>query len=336
MNKTKLNEIFLSLKWGLVSLVGMTSVISFVVQGHAGVASFNEVRSVVFNPAPTPPNERALRELQVYQSGQLPQYPVTGATFFWHGIDVLFSSAMRTLTDTVDYYPRLDKVVHPNGICFGGTWNIDQGTVYTGAFRTGTQFLFIGRASAALSETRRGSPRAFGFAGKVFPTLDPNTPVNTASFFTVDMLAGRNADHFTDVSLTNEPETGFRWDILNLAFQTFVAFSKADANPGFRPLNVLAEAGELTSTAPRIPHWMKLSPSAGTPKIEELDFRNELNIAQHYPNGLRYDISVSDVSPDKNSGHWRRIGFIDLRESVVSYGCDRQLHFHHPRLATGH
>ena len=32
------------------------------------------------------------------------------------------------------------------------------------------------------------------------------------------------------------------------------------------------------------------------------------------------------------SDQWQAIGLIHLNESMVSYGCDRRLHFAHPKM----
>src|SRR5205807_8505365 len=56
--------------------------------------------------------------------------------------------------------------------CFAGNWEITQDSPYSGFFRKGSQALMIGRLSAASPVTSRGEKRAFGFAGKIFPTTD--------------------------------------------------------------------------------------------------------------------------------------------------------------------
>ncbi|HEX4939986.1 MAG TPA: hypothetical protein VFX11_15005, partial [Candidatus Kapabacteria bacterium] len=150
--------------------------------------TFNEVERVVFGPAPPAQNDEQAQEQSVYQQSLLPQYRVTISNFFEDGINLLTRDAQRTVSDTADYYPRLEKRVHSNGICFKGTWTITEQTPYSGYFKQGATGLLIARASTALSETRRGQPRAFGFAGKIFPTLNPAATTETANFFLVDVL----------------------------------------------------------------------------------------------------------------------------------------------------
>jgi len=47
---------------------------------------------------------------------------------------------------------------------------------------------------------------------------------------------------------------------------------------------------------------------------------------------LAMQIFVSDTSGNQDSKDWKAIGQISLTESKVSYGCDRQLHFAHPKI----
>lgn len=77
-----------------------------------------------------------------------------------------------------------------------------------------------------------------------------------------------------------------------------------------------------------------LKASSDVPIIDKEDFRDELDVA-HYPNGIVFDIYVSDVTHKSNEDGWKRIGLIHLDDSMVSYGCDRRLHFAHPKLKDG-
>ncbi|MFN2310108.1 MAG: hypothetical protein ABR553_10325 [Gammaproteobacteria bacterium] len=298
---------------------------------HAA-ATFNEVYDVVFGAAPAPENDEQAQEQRVYQQRGLPQYKITVNNFFEAGVNLLEQDAIRTVSETADYYPRLEKRVHSNGICFTGTWTITEETPYTGYFKKGATGLLIARASTALSETRRGQPRAFGFAGKLFPTLDPDLATETVNFFLADVLAGVQRDHYLDVTMTNQPETGFRFSVIVLGLQIASAFSKADKDQGIRPLYPIAELGLAGGELAKSPQFMLLQASAATPRNDEVDFRDELNLEKSGSGDLMFDILVSDVSPSKTSGHWGRIGAIVLTKSVVSYGCDRRLHFAHPKM----
>jgi hypothetical protein len=96
-------------------------------------SSFNEVRDVVFSPANVK-SSLEQQEVNVYLHNQLPHYQVTAANFVKDGINLLKADAERTLNDTADYYPRLEKRLHSNGICLTGTWHITQKNALYGLF----------------------------------------------------------------------------------------------------------------------------------------------------------------------------------------------------------
>ncbi|HET8706406.1 MAG TPA: hypothetical protein VFM46_08905, partial [Pseudomonadales bacterium] len=227
---------------------------------------------------------------------------------------------------------RIEKLVHSNGICFAGKWTITETTPYSGYFKKSATGLLIGRASTALSETERGQPRAFGFAGKLFPTLNPDQPVNTANFFLVDVLMGAQRDRYLDVKMTNQPDIGFRWSVLSLGLAVASTFAKADTNPRFRPLYPIAELGLAAGEVAKTPKYMMLQADPATLRNDSPDFRDELNIEKNNSGMLLFDIMVSDTTANKTSTDWKKIGVIELDRSKVSYGCDRQLHFHHPKI----
>lgn len=298
---------------------------------HAA-ASFNEVYNVVFGPAPAPQNDTEAQEQSHYAQGLLPAYSVSVRNFIIDGINYLRQDAIRTVSDDADYLPRLEKRVHSNGICFSGTWKITADTPYSGYFKKDATGLIIARASTALSETERGQPRAFGFAGKLFPTLDPDQTSTTANFFLVDVLMGAQRNHYLTTGMTNKPSTGFRWSVLYLGFLAARAFASADSNPGFRPLYPIAELGLADGAAENSPQYMMIRGSSDNTPNDSIDFRDELNMNANGYNSLHFDIMVSDVSARQSSSSWQTIGEIELNQSVVSYGCDRMLHFSHPKM----
>jgi hypothetical protein len=124
--------------------------------------------------------------------------------------------------------------------CVTGEWSINTPTNYAGYFATGAKGLFIGRISVATEDTTSDDARGFGFAGKVFPTLDENEVVQTGNFFTVDVLMGTDLHHVLDAKTTNEPELGFRFNLIGLAMKIASALKTADENPLFRPLTQVA------------------------------------------------------------------------------------------------
>lgn len=141
---------------------------------------FNEVWDVVQNKNFIGQTDLEKDEFAVYKSGKLPQYPVNAKSLFSLGDSALKRDAKRTVNERFDYYDRLPKKLHPNGVCVAGEWNIDQQTPYTGYFSSKVRGLFIGRISVAMEDTTSENDRGFGFAGKVFPTLNPNQVETTA------------------------------------------------------------------------------------------------------------------------------------------------------------
>src|SRR5690348_11340183 len=66
------------------------------------------------------------------------------------------------------------RIIHPNGICLTGLWQITEETGYSGYFRAGIRALAVGRYSTCCKETRRGRQRSLSLVGKLFPTTDPD------------------------------------------------------------------------------------------------------------------------------------------------------------------
>ena len=305
-------------------------------------SSFEEVRHVVFNSpnlvADGKESDDAIMERKVYDSRRLPEYPISLASILKAGASALAHAAQRTINDDSDYFPRINKLIHSSGICFTGTWDITKQTPYSGQFQTGVKSLMIARVSTATRQTVPDN-RAFGFAGKIFPTLNPNEKVKTANFFTVDKLLGTDIEHFSETRLTNQPSTGLPslgqlFDgTLSLGNYIKEQLETADRNIGFRPLYPVSQAGLRSGEVEKTPHWIMIKASQKVSKVNEADFRNELNFSKYYPKGMNLDIMVSDVTHDPyDDTKWEKIGLIHLNESVVSYGCDRELHFHHPKL----
>jgi hypothetical protein len=269
----------------------------------------------------------------------LPQDAVSLDSFYGFLQDRLLAASRRTLSDRSDLLPRFRKLVHPNGICFAGTWSITATTPYSGYFRTGARGLFIGRASTALTETERGSFRAFGFAGKIFPTLDPNAVVPTANFFTIENLGGTLREHYLDALNTNDilfilptPE-GFMNTAIGAA--AAAAFSIADhtldvSDTLIRQLYPIAELGEPDPARAVGPKWLLITGASDVPRVDAADFRDELRL-KSYPAGLRFDIQVADLGTRLGPKQWVKIGTIDVSADAVTDSCDHRLHFAHPR-----
>ena len=241
--------------------------------------------------------------------------------------------AKRTLENRDDILKPFDKLAHPNGICFKGIWSIDTPNIYGGYFKQNSKALIIARASTTMNETTSDGIRGFGFAGKIFPTLDKKkinkTP--TANFFLIDDLGGTNAKLYSDVNLSNEPNISFNLDILKNLFYAIKitsVFKNSDKHPNIRQLYEISFLGENNTTNIITPKYMKIVP-AKTNKIQnKKDFRDELTITN---TSLIFYIYVANRKQDGKK-LWKKIGKIILDSSVVSYSCDHRLHFHHPKI----
>lgn len=264
----------------------------------------------------------------------LPNHPVTNASFFKGGVNLLKNSVDRTLNNKSDLIPYFQKLVHPIGVCFSGTWTITENNPYTGYFSKGSKALIIARASEAIGQPLRGDYRSFGFAGKLFPTFDKNDRASyeTANFFTVDDLGGTMAESFLELAKTNEPATSLHLSsvfALPMIATISKVFSAADRNPGFRPLYPIAELGMKNPKEAVTPHWMMIQ-SAGNSTFGEIpqDFRNELRLSRFPQHTLTFKILVSE----KGDESWSQLGMIELNEEALSEGCDHRLHFAHPKI----
>lgn len=261
----------------------------------------------------------------------LPEHQTTRASFFKGGVNLLKNSAERTLNDKSDVLPWFQKLVHPVGICYSGTWEIDGKSPYTGYFAEGKKGLIIVRASEAMGNPRRGDWRSFGIAGKIFPTLNSNESVaNTANFFTVDDLGGTSADAFMELEKTNEPANSIHLSTvfgLPMIATIIKTFSKADSHPGIRPLYPISEldaANPGKALAPLLMAIRSESPSLG--EAAPADFRDELRLENYPHNELKFGILVSQRGKE-----WKRLGTIRLDQESLSDGCDHRLHFAHPK-----
>ena len=270
----------------------------------------------------------------------LPQYEVTFKSFFDRFQNVLLENSKRTLNDDSDVLPYFDKLVHPNGICLKGRWVITEDNPYSGYFAAGSEALIIARASTALTNTKRNSNRAFGLAGKLYPTNDPlhEQPLKTANFFTIEDLGGSRRDFFLDAKNTNDiikvsPSlTAFLNGLVGAAVA--VAFPVADESnlqtALLRELYPIAELGLGSGEASNAPIWMRITGSKDMPRILADDFRDELNIA-NYPDNLVFDIEVASKGSRFGKKQWQTIGYISFDDSIVSESCDHRLHFAHPK-----
>jgi hypothetical protein len=256
---------------------------------------------------------------------ELPQNEVSYFSLSKDDKSQILEDAKRTIKSKEDILPYFDKLAHPNGICFKGTWNITKDNIYTGYFKKNSKALIIARASSALSNTKTEETRTFGFAGKIFPTTNPNKIINknTANFFLIDDLGGTKINYYANTTLSNAPEISFNYEVLKNLFYALKlkdAFERADKNPNIRQVYEISELNETKNI--KTPKYMKIKARYILNKNAS-DFRDELSISSK---DLIFDIFVSE---DKKN--WNNIGNIILDESVVSESCDHRLHFSHPK-----
>ena len=241
------------------------------------------------------------------------------------------SDAKRTLRDRRDIIEPFDKLAHPNGVCLKGIWEIHKANPYSGYFQQHARALIIARASTALSKTKRGDIRAFGFAGKLFPTTNTTkrNQEHTANFFAIDDLGGTDALHYTDVDMTNEPSVTTTSEVLKnilYALKIAKAFATADDHSGIRQLYEISELGEKNKSNIITPQWIKISAKHGQ-SVDAQDFRDEFVLTKGKK--IIFDIAVASKERD-NKKEWQTIGTITFDASVISNTCDHRLHFHHP------
>jgi hypothetical protein len=239
------------------------------------------------------------------------------------------------------------RLLHPNGICLTGRWEITAETAYTGHFRRGSRALIVGRYSTCCTETRRGHIRSLSLVGKLFPTTDPDHGGNlrTANFITQQDIGGDYSNYINDAEVLNAPNTTpWRRGVgVGVLLVTGAVFAMVDKQPTIRQLYPVAELGKPEHEPTQAPEYMRLMVASDQPRIEgeALDFRDEV-MAQIYDPGdprpkrkLVFDIEVTDHGQVGNSlrrqfHNWRRIGRITFEEAVVSYNGDFVVHFNHP------
>ena len=242
------------------------------------------------------------------------------------------------------------RIVHPNGLCLIGTWQITAETPYTGYFAKGSRALAIGRYSTCCTETHRGQTRSLSLVGKIYPTTDPNhaTPLRTANFMTQQDIGGDDTEFINDAVLRNAPDTtaARRAGALPTLLVTGLVFNHVDKQPSIRQLYQISELGLAPGQPGKAPAFMQLLVAPTQPRIagSGIDFRDEL-MAQIFDKGdpapkrtLTFNIEVTDdgettgtaVNERRTFKNWRPIGTLTFDNAVASYNSDFVIHFHHP------
>lgn len=313
---------------------------------------FSEVRDAIFaNP---------YQEVWGAADSPLPAYDVTLRSVL-RGIlpfgnpHVFRQAVERTIDSKADlrWGPSrtgFRRLLHPNGVCLTGVWEISEDNEYSGYFRKGSRALVIGRYSTCCTETRRGHTRSLSLVGKLYPTTDPDhtEPLETANFFTQQDLGGEDTDYINDAELRNAPDTRSwrRGSGLPILLLEGIQFLRADNKPSIRQLYPIAELGKPDNEPTRAPQFMRLRVASDQPRIEgdALDFRDEV-MAQIFDRGdpipkrtLTFHVEVTDDGTTQGTplferrtfGNWRHLGTLTFDNAVVSYNGDFILHFNHP------
>jgi len=246
------------------------------------------------------------------------------------------------------------RLIHANGVCLTGLWEITEETEYSGYFRKGSQALVVGRYSTCCTETQRGQTRSLALVGKLYPTTDPThaEPLRTVSFITQEDIGGKKTAYMNDAELRNAPNVHALGRLVGVPIRllTGLLFTVVDKQGAERQLYEIAELGKPASESTRTPQYIRLPVAAEQPRIEgeQLDFRDEV-MAQIFDRGdpepkrsLVFNVEVTDegsrsgfgLSQTVSLSNWRRIGRMTFDNAVISYNGDFVLHFNHPTWRT--
>ena len=260
------------------------------------------------------------------------------------------AAARRTVASDADLRWGTDgkgfrRLLHPNGICMTGVWEITAETPYSGYFRQGSRGLVVARYSTA-AETRRGNTRSLAMVGRVYPTTDPDDPrpLRSASFITQEDIGGAYSRTINEAVLRNAPNvTASRRGWAVPAFLvTGIVLGIADKKNTIRQVYEIAELGKPAGEPTRAPEFMQLLVAPDQPVIpgDKLDVRDEI-MAQIYETAKRsltFRIETSDTGVTRGPGfyqrrtitNWQQIGTITFDAAVASYNGDHVFHVNHP------
>lgn len=334
------------------------SLMAIVLFGHSALSDSALVSSGIEYAGSS--YESVWNKLSEEQYSVFPHHRIVSAGTLKSVASVLMNA---TLDNRNDFRPRRVKLVHANGICLSGKWEIESETPYSGYFQKGSQALVIARASVTQDYVDLHEYRAFGLAVKLFPTLDAREDVYTSNLFSVDTIEGQKNLHFVDSMMTNQiPD----FDFLNIKalvrlatrlpfLVTFNNMSKdADTgpenrNPLLRRTLQVASAGiskefsavKMQERLPsykdlsqqgqiKEPTWLAFKPMNVSIRSRESDFRNEIIDVVRKNGEFKYSVMAADEKIN-NQKVWSKIGTITFKEVVASLPCDQDLHFHHPR-----
>jgi hypothetical protein len=242
------------------------------------------------------------------------------------------------------------RLLHPNGVCLVGRWEITEENPYSGYFARGSAALVVARYSSGAGGLRRGQIRSMALVGKLFPTVDPDhaVPLRTANFITQEDIGGARTESINDAELRNAPDvTVFRRGPAGtILIKISTVFRHVDKQPTIRQLYPIAELGKAAGEPTRAPAFMRLLVASGQAVIPgaDLDVRDEV-MAHIFDPGdpapkraLTFTIDVTDDGVTSGSAfrvrrtfrNWRRLGTLTFDNAVVSYNGDAVVHFTHP------
>ena len=243
------------------------------------------------------------------------------------------------------------RLLHPNGVCLTGLWEITEATPYSGYFRQGSRALIVGRYSTCCTETRRGHARSLSLVGKLFPTTDAEhtEPLRTANFITQQDLGGDHTDYINDAETRNAPDItataprGRRADPAHHRDGVRQGRQGAGEPPALRDRRT-GQAGRQSRRGRRNScAWWCLRASRGSRGRAWISgtrsWRRSSTGAMPGPSGtLTFHIEVTDEGTMRGTPvllrrtfrNWRHVGRIVFRDAVVSYNGDFVIHFNHP------
>lgn len=292
-----------------------------------GGSSFSEIR-------------RSVYEKPIFYS--LPQHPGLST---WDVIGNLLGSedrpthglsvrSRRIFVDPRDVRDTDEqKWLHPRGACAEARWIITEKSVATGLFAAGTRLPAIVRLSTGDGNSDKSEAgRIFGLAVKVFPSVNPDQPVRTVNYISLDQYGferskrdlvfedgpgARGPIYFTNVAPAKSALGKFlstffdRFDLPNFARPVY-QFARVDT------------AGRALAQAVT-PYEVRMV-ATNPPQMKSArygDFRAELIEPQ------RRELDIVIQSFDGRAIEARKIGRLELGNFVVSDFCDLRLHFHH-------
>ncbi len=279
-------------------------------------------------------------------------------------------NSVRTIDTHLDLIETdQPKIVHPNGVCLTGLWEIadrNNSIEYSGYFAEKRKGLVLARASSEGDQVKIEDDEtkikshfsgrkyiSYGLVVKLFPTDESEDPrrYKPAHFIIQTDLGGQTSSDLSDVEMINAPDVsalrrglvdgGFIGGGTRILAREGKAFEAVDESTTIRQTYEIAELGKPQGKATNAPKYLKLVASElHRKKLIKGDFRTALKDYIMKVGEISFDIFVA------NEGHktmrtqlsqktvvtapWEKIGKLTFSDAVTSLVCDSTLHFHHP------